>query len=62
MQSQGRIVATPDTLFGKPRIANTRISVKFVLDLLPQAGARRACVRSTRIFRAMTACGVCFRA
>lgn len=31
---QGRIVTTPDTLFGKPRIAGTRIGVEFVLDLL----------------------------
>jgi uncharacterized protein (DUF433 family) len=29
-----RIVATPDTLFGKPRIAGTRIGVEFLLDLL----------------------------
>lgn len=34
MQWQGRIVTTPDTLFGKPRIAGTRIGVEFVLDLL----------------------------
>lgn len=34
MDWQGRIVTTPDTLFGKPRIANTRIGVEFVLDLL----------------------------
>lgn len=33
MNWQGRIVATPDTLSGKPRIANTRIGVEFVLDL-----------------------------
>jgi uncharacterized protein (DUF433 family) len=29
-----RIVSTPDTLFGKPRIAGTRIGVEFLLDLL----------------------------
>lgn len=29
-----RIVTTPDTLFGKPRIAGTRIGVEFLLDLL----------------------------
>ncbi|HUG23577.1 DUF433 domain-containing protein [Piscinibacter sp.] len=34
MDWQGRIVTDPDTLFGKPRIAGTRISVDFVLDLL----------------------------
>jgi uncharacterized protein (DUF433 family) len=34
MEWQGRIVTTPDTLFGKPRIAGTRIGVGFVLDLL----------------------------
>ena len=34
MDWQGRIVTTPDTLFGKPRIAGTRIGVDFVLDLL----------------------------
>ena len=34
MSWQGRIVTTPDTLFGKPRIAGTRIGVDFVLDLL----------------------------
>lgn len=34
MDWQGRIVTTPDALFGKPRIAGTRIGVEFVLDLL----------------------------
>ena len=34
MQWQGRIVTTPDTLFGKPRVAGTRIGVEFLLDLL----------------------------
>jgi len=34
---QGQIVATPNTLFGKPRIAGTRIGVDFVLDLLASA-------------------------
>lgn len=34
MDWHGRIVTTPDTLFGKPRIANTRIGVEFLLDLL----------------------------
>ncbi len=29
-----RIVATPDTLIGKPRINGTRIGVEFVLDLM----------------------------
>ena len=33
MHWQSRIVAAPDTLGGKPRIANTRIGVAFVLDL-----------------------------
>ncbi len=31
---QDRIVADPDTLFGKPRIRGTRIGVIFLLDLL----------------------------
>ena len=31
---KGKIVSTPDTLWGKPRIAGTRIGVDFVLDLL----------------------------
>ena len=30
----GKIVSTPNTLWGKPRIAGTRIGVDFVLDLL----------------------------
>ena len=34
MDWQGRIVTTPDTLFGKPRIAGTRLGVDFLLDLL----------------------------
>lgn len=34
MNWQGRIVTDPGTLFGKPRIAGTRIGVEFVLDLL----------------------------
>jgi uncharacterized protein (DUF433 family) len=34
MDWHDRIVATPDTLFGKPRIAGTRIGVEFLLDLL----------------------------
>ncbi|MFO1224986.1 MAG: DUF433 domain-containing protein [Burkholderiaceae bacterium] len=34
MDWQGRIVTDPDTLFGRPRIAGTRIGVDFVLDLL----------------------------
>jgi uncharacterized protein (DUF433 family) len=34
MDWQGRIVTSPDTLFGKPRIAGTRIGVDFVLDLV----------------------------
>ena len=34
MDWQDRIVTTPDTLFGRPRIAGTRIGVDFVLDLL----------------------------
>lgn len=31
---QDRIVTSPDTLFGKPRIRGTRIGVEFILDLL----------------------------
>jgi len=34
MEWHGRIVTTPDTLFGRPRIAGTRIGVDFVLELL----------------------------
>jgi uncharacterized protein (DUF433 family) len=34
MKWQGRIVTSPDTLSGRPRIAGTRIGVDFVLDLL----------------------------
>lgn len=34
MDWQGRIVATPHTLFGRPRIAGTRIGVDFLLELL----------------------------
>jgi uncharacterized protein (DUF433 family) len=34
MEWRGRIVTDPDTLFGKPRIAGTRIGADFVLDLL----------------------------
>ena len=34
MDWHGRIITTPDTLFGRPRIAGTRIGVEFVLDLL----------------------------
>jgi len=34
MNWQDRIVATPDTLAGKPRIKGTRIAVEFVLELL----------------------------
>ena len=30
----GKIVSSPDTLWGKPRIAGTRIGVDFILDLL----------------------------
>ena len=34
MNWHDRIVTTPDTLFGRPRIAGTRIGVDFILDLL----------------------------
>lgn len=34
MDLQGRIVMTPDTQFGWPRIAGTRIGVDLVLELL----------------------------
>jgi uncharacterized protein (DUF433 family) len=33
-----RIVADPDTVFGKPRVQGTRIAVEFIMDLLA-AGA-----------------------
>jgi uncharacterized protein (DUF433 family) len=31
---QDRIVTSPDTLFGRPRIAGSRIGVDFILDLM----------------------------
>lgn len=34
MNWHDRIVTTPDTLFGKPRIVGTRIGVEFLLNLL----------------------------
>ncbi|MEO8057957.1 MAG: DUF433 domain-containing protein [Burkholderiales bacterium] len=34
MEWQGRIVTDSESLFGKPRIAGTRIGVEFLLDLL----------------------------
>jgi uncharacterized protein (DUF433 family) len=34
MEWKDRIVATPDTLFGKPRIKDTRISVELLIDRL----------------------------
>jgi uncharacterized protein (DUF433 family) len=34
MNWHNRIVSDPDTLFGKPRIKDTRIGVEFLLDLL----------------------------
>ena len=34
MEWKDRIVATPDTLFGKPRIKDTRISVELLMDRL----------------------------
>jgi len=34
MDWHGRIVTDPETLFGRPRIAGTRIGVDFVLELL----------------------------
>jgi uncharacterized protein (DUF433 family) len=34
MDWQDRIVTTPGTLFGRPRIAGTRIGVDFILDLM----------------------------
>jgi uncharacterized protein (DUF433 family) len=34
MDWQGRIVTTPDTLSGRPRIVGTRIGVDLVLDLM----------------------------
>lgn len=34
MNWQGRIVTTPDTNSGRPRIDGTRIAVDFILDLL----------------------------
>lgn len=36
MDWQDRIVTTSDTLFGRPRIAGTRIGVELILDLLAQ--------------------------
>ena len=34
MDWQNRIVTTPDTLFGRPRVVGTRIGVDFILELL----------------------------
>lgn len=34
MEWNRHIVCSPDTLFGRPRIAGTRIGVDFLLDLL----------------------------
>lgn len=34
MDWHGRIVTTPDTLFGRPRVAGTRLGVEFLLDLM----------------------------
>jgi uncharacterized protein (DUF433 family) len=34
MDWQNRIVTSPDTLFGRPRIAGTRIGVDFILELM----------------------------
>lgn len=34
MDWKDRIVTTPDTLFGKPRIKGTRIGVEFIVDRL----------------------------
>ena len=36
-----RIVATADTLGGKPRIDGTRISVEFILELLAGGASRQ---------------------
>jgi len=33
MDWHGKIITTPDTLFGRPRIAGTRIGVDFILEL-----------------------------
>jgi uncharacterized protein (DUF433 family) len=34
MNGHGRTITTPDTLFGRPHIAGTRIGVDFILDLV----------------------------
>lgn len=34
MDWQDRIMTSPDTLFGRPRIAGARIGVDFILDLM----------------------------
>lgn len=34
MAWRGRVITTPDTLFGRPRIAGTLIGMDFVLDLM----------------------------
>lgn len=41
-----RIVCTPDTLFGKPRIADTRISVALILGLLADGWTHEAILES----------------
>lgn len=46
MNWQGRIVTTPDTLFGKPRIAGTRIGVEFLLDLFASGWSEAQIIES----------------
>ena len=35
MKWEDRLVASPDVLVGKPAVKGTRLSVEFVVDLLP---------------------------
>lgn len=46
MNWKDRIVATPDTLVGKPRIKGTRISVELLLDRLADGWSREDILES----------------
>ncbi len=46
MDWKDRIVATPDTLVGKPRIKGTRISVELLLDRLADGWSREDIIES----------------
>lgn len=46
MDWKDRIVATPETLVGKPRIKDTRISVELILDRLADGWSREDLLES----------------